>query len=300
MMEVHQKEITKLRTELHNLRNQVRGLRAQHQKDMAKLKGLLANPDKLETVTKPEDFPIKPIGFVSTWHQTKNGTPRQGVIAKMASGYIDVSVAKDNHPGLQNPHYALEGLEKFSHVWILFYFHQNGGKDFVKTKVAPPRLMGEKVGLWSTRSPHRPNPIGLTLAKVIKIEACKVFLQGLDLLDNTPILDIKPYIHHYDMPKDDDGKVDQVIVPDWIESQAPVTNVDFTPRALKDLNEVELNGKLKTHEDLKTAITEVLQEDPRSNYRRDKCTDRLYFFNVDGVKVTCWFDEDFAQVLKVI
>ena len=127
MSEIHQKEITKLRTELHNLRNQVRGLRAQHQKDMAKLKDLLANPDKLEAVTKPDDFPIKPIGFVSTWHQTKNGTPRQGVIAKMASGYIDVSVAKDNHPGLQNPHYALEGLEQFSHVWILFYFHQNGG-----------------------------------------------------------------------------------------------------------------------------------------------------------------------------
>ena len=95
------------------------------------------------------------------------------------------SVHLEHYRRLENPQYALEGLENFSHVWILFHFHENSedGRNFVKTKVAPPRLKGSKVGLFSTRSPHRPNPIGLTLAKLTKIEGCKVFLQGLDLLD---------------------------------------------------------------------------------------------------------------------
>ena len=103
----------------------------------------------------------------------------------MSNGCIDLSKCKDFHPGLENPQYALEGLENFSHIWILFHFHENSedGRNFVKTKVAPPRLKGSKVGLFSTRSPHRPNPIGLTLAKLTRIEGCKVFLQGMDLLD---------------------------------------------------------------------------------------------------------------------
>ena len=100
-----------------------------------------------------------------------------------------MSKCKDFHPGLENPQYALEGLENFSHIWILFHFHENSedGRNFVKTKVAPPRLKGSKVGLFSTRSPHRPNPIGLTLAKLTRIEGCKVFLQGLDLIDQVCI-----------------------------------------------------------------------------------------------------------------
>ena len=87
---------------------------------------------------------MKPIGYASTWHQTKNGTPRQGVIAKMSHGCIDLTECKKFHPGLENPQYASEGLEDFSHVWILFHFHQNSadGRNFVKTKVAPPRLGG--------------------------------------------------------------------------------------------------------------------------------------------------------------
>ena len=82
---------------------------------------------------------------------------------------------------------------------------EGSGKSFVKTKVAPPRLKGQKVGLFSTRSPHRPNPIGLTLTKLVKIEGTKVFVQGLDLIDKTPILDIKPYIPNYDIPKEIQG-----------------------------------------------------------------------------------------------
>ena len=262
------------------------------------------------------DLIIKPIGYASTWHHTKNGTPRQGCIAKKATGILDLKSANAHHEGMENPQYSLEGLDQFSHIWIMFHFNQNNseGKAFVKTKVAPPRLKGQKVGIFSTRSPHRPNPIGLTLTKLVQIEGSKVYVQGLDLLDKTPIIDIKPYIPQYDIPKAlvTDSSNDEnikVTVPDWIDQpqRSSQINVNFTPRASKQLHQVPLK-QLHTSNDLKEAIIDVLKEDPRSNYRKDKCSDRLYYFTVDCVKITCWFDEEenkdeisdiIAEVLKI-
>ena len=91
--------------------------------------------------------------------------------------------------------------------------------------------------------------------------------------------------------------LEQVKFPDWIEEQG--LKINFTQRAISDLEKVPSTPNLKNKGDLKQAIMDVLQEDPRSNYRRDKCTDKLYFFTVDNVKVTCWFDEDLAEVLKI-
>nr|XP_020746647.1 tRNA (adenine(37)-N6)-methyltransferase isoform X4 [Odocoileus virginianus texanus] len=92
------------------------------------------------------------------------------------------------------------GLEQFSHVWILFVFHKNGHLS-CKAKVQPPRLNGAKTGVFSTRSPHRPNAIGLTLAKLERVEGGAVYLSGIDMIHGTPVLDIKPYIADYDSPQ---------------------------------------------------------------------------------------------------
>ncbi len=292
----HEQEIKLLRTELKNLRNQIRGLRAQHQKDISKLKTVLANPkfepssDNSENSGNSENLHVKPIAFVSNCQKFKNGTPRQGVIAKYSQGILDLSVASKQFSGFENPHYALEGLEQFSHLWILFHFHQNNGADFVKTKVAPPRLKGQKVGLFSTRTPHRPNAIGLTLAKLVKIEGPKNHVKVLDLIDLNPILDIKPFIAKYDTPQElFEDEPDAVQVPDWVENEVNLS-VSLTNRAL---NQIGSNLALKK------AIESVLQEDPRSNYRREKCQDKLYYFSVENFKVTCWFDGDLAEVLKI-
>ena len=99
-----------------NFRDQIRGLRSQHLKDMKRLKDLLANPSSLK-VENVENSTLKPIGFATTWNKTKNGTPRQGVIAKMSTGFIDISKSKEFHPGLENPQYSLEGN-------ILFEFYE--------------------------------------------------------------------------------------------------------------------------------------------------------------------------------
>lgn len=92
---------------------------------------------------------------------------------------------------------------------VLFVFHKNEGQ-CTKAKVAPPRLDGARVGVFSTRSPHRPNAIGLTLARIESVCGDTLHLCGLDLLDQTPIIDLKPYIPSYDCPRAEEDASDQV------------------------------------------------------------------------------------------
>ncbi len=306
-------DIAILRSELKNLRSQIRGLRATHEKDLARVRVQLNQPQpgSSRQEVKDNSLVLKPIGVARTWYKTKNGTPRQPTVGKMATGVIDLSVMPKHHAKAENPSYGLDGLAAFSHIWLLFHFHSNstnGEQSFNKMKVAPPRLKGGKVGLFSTRSPHRPNPIGLTLAKILRVEGDQIHVQGLDLLDGTPILDIKPYIPDYDAPKvrssncDVESETeDEVRVPTWINQSESDLKVCFTPRAEECLKSLDKNDlvTLKNVDELREAIVDVLKADPRSNYRKDKCSDRLYFFQVDNVKVTAWFDEDVAEVIKV-
>lgn len=91
---------------------------------------------------------------------------------------------------------CLEGLSEFGYIWIIFIFHV-GLNDYnnKKTKIAPPKLEGAKKGVFATRSPHRYNPIGLSIAKLDKVEDRTIHISGIDLIHGTPVLDIKPY--HY-------------------------------------------------------------------------------------------------------
>ncbi|XP_036891840.1 tRNA (adenine(37)-N6)-methyltransferase isoform X2 [Sturnira hondurensis] len=137
----------------------------------------------------------EPIGYLESCFSAKNGTPRQPSICSHSRACLRIRKSIFN-----NPEHSLMGLEQFSHVWILFVFHKNGHLS-CKAKVQPPRLNGAKTGVFSTRSPHRPNAIGLTLAKLEKVEGGAVYLSGIDMIHGTPVLDIKPYIADYDLPQ---------------------------------------------------------------------------------------------------
>ncbi|XP_069330565.1 tRNA (adenine(37)-N6)-methyltransferase isoform X2 [Eulemur rufifrons] len=137
----------------------------------------------------------EPIGYLESCFSAKNGTPRQPSICSHSRACLKIRKSIFN-----NPEHSLMGLEQFSHVWILFVFHKNGHLS-CKAKVQPPRLNGAKTGVFSTRSPHRPNAIGLTLAKLEKVEGGAIYLSGIDMIHGTPILDIKPYIADYDSPQ---------------------------------------------------------------------------------------------------
>lgn len=137
--------------------------------------------------------PLKPIGIIRSVFREKRAVPRQAAVGSQLLGCIELS------PNVfTNPEHALEGLDEFSHIWIIYHFHKN--EACTKSKVAPPRLNGQRVGVFSTRSPHRPCPIGISLVELQKIEGSSVYFLGTDMVDGTPVLDIKPYIPSYDSP----------------------------------------------------------------------------------------------------
>ncbi len=93
------------------------------------------------------------------------------------------------------------GLSEYSHLWVTFLFHGNTGRSTLKGKVTPPRHgTAEPVGIWACRSPHRVNELGLSLCEMVAVDAAKgiIHVRGIDLLDNTPVVDIKPFIPAYD------------------------------------------------------------------------------------------------------
>ncbi|XP_063074432.1 tRNA (adenine(37)-N6)-methyltransferase isoform X2 [Engraulis encrasicolus] len=135
-----------------------------------------------------------PIGYINSCFAAKNGTPRQPTVCGPSRATLQIQQTVFN-----NPDHPLIGLDEYSHVWIIFLFHKNGHLSY-KAKVRPPRLNGQRVGVYSTRSPHRPNALGLTLAKLEKVEGDTLHLTGVDMIVGTPVLDIKPYIPCYDCP----------------------------------------------------------------------------------------------------
>ena len=106
---------------------------------------------------------------------------------------------------------CFEGLDGFGYIWIIFIFHV-GLKDYnkKKTKIKPPKLEGEKKGVFATRSPHRYNPIGLSIAKLDRIDGRTIHISGIDLIHGTPVIDIKPYHYLDSLPPD------QLQFPSWL------------------------------------------------------------------------------------
>nr|CAB3457110.1 unnamed protein product [Digitaria exilis] len=160
----------------------------------------------------PGSYPMAPIGTVQSCFSTRNGTPRQPLVVTLARATVALDPARV-------PAAALEGLANYSHCWILYVFHLNTDLDKMwkdparsklKAKVRVPRLKGDKMGVLATRSPHRPNPIGLSVAKVEAVDGHAVLLSGVDLVDGTPVLDIKPYLPYSDSVKG-------AAVPNWLE-----------------------------------------------------------------------------------
>lgn len=143
--------------------------------------------------TESNAVTFKPIGIVRSDFPEKRAVPRQPSLCSKLSGYIELSKDVFN-----NPEHSLDRLSDFSHLWIIYHFHKN--ESHAKAKVAPPRLGGERVGIFSTRSPHRPCPIGLSLVEIDRIDACRIHFHGTDMVDGTPVLDVKPYIPRYDSP----------------------------------------------------------------------------------------------------
>ncbi|MEO5970814.1 MAG: tRNA (N6-threonylcarbamoyladenosine(37)-N6)-methyltransferase TrmO, partial [Bdellovibrionia bacterium] len=196
-----------------------------------------------------EPYQFEAIGFLTTCFKEKFGIPRQPRLVTGADGILKLK----NNPFLKT---AVRELDKFSHIWIVFLFHQHDAKNW-KPSIRPPRLRGaKKVGVLASRSPHRPNPIGLSAVKLERIDfdspgGVELHLSGVDFLDGTPVLDIKPYIPYADsIPEASAGWADEVIKR---------TPVEFTDVAEASI--ARLSGE--KYPRLRELIVGMLELDPR-------------------------------------
>lgn len=201
--------------------------------------------------------PLRVVGVLRSCFREKFGTPRQPLLVPGATATL--TIAREFLP-----EHSLAGLERFSHVWLISYFHLNTNKT-IRPKIHPPRLKGESIGLFASRSPHRPSPIGLSLARLVAVKGATVHLAGIDLVDGTPILDIKPYIPEWDIAEDANAG--------WVnDAPFPVLSVDIAPAALTDIKKAEkrlnVNG-------LGNLLTDILGQDLRNPRDRAQNKDGL-------------------------
>jgi len=236
---------------------------------------------------------LKPLGFLSSVFKEKNGTPRQGNIVPNARAKIKVLDS-----AIDNPATSLCGIDEFSHVWILFVFHGNTNSR-ISAKVRPPRLNGEKKGVFATRSPHRPNPIGITLAKLDRVSGSTLFLSGVDLIDGTPIVDIKPFVSAYDAaPQVDCREASWLTDPTVV----PIRTVVFSKQSLDDLHDVMPSLQFycidEEHLVVQT-IEQIVTQDPRNLNMRRKHRDGTFGFCFDKLNVLYQINDSASEATIV-
>ena len=203
----------------------------------------------------PAPYPLKVIAHIRTDFKSKFGIPRQ-------SGLVDTEGRIVFETTYRNPD-AVRGLEGFSHLWLIWQFSE-AVRDTWSPTVRPPRLGGEqKMGVFATRSPFRPNALGLSSVKLLRTETHPewgpvIYVAGADLLDHTPIFDIKPYLAYTDShPEATGGFTDT--------HHSPPLEVVFPPQWLA-----------LVPENRRAALTAVLAQDPRPRYQHDP--ERVYAF----------------------
>lgn len=211
------------------------------------------------------ELALEPIGSLRTCFPEKLGIPRQPGLVPLARGVLHFS--RSQPPAVWRD--ALRGLDGFSHVWITFVFDRAVAQGW-KPCVRPPRLDGrEKMGVFATRSPHRPNFLGLSLVRLdrVDLEIPEVHVSGVDLLDGTPVVDLRPYHPENDVPVGEVSKgwLTRAAHPglpvDWDES-ANQTLVELLPKAQEDgMPEYSL-------EEAKQLVEDVVGLDPRPAHLR--------------------------------
>ncbi|MBQ5765541.1 MAG: tRNA (N6-threonylcarbamoyladenosine(37)-N6)-methyltransferase TrmO [Clostridia bacterium] len=219
---------------------------------------------------------IKVIAHIHNDFTTKFGIPRQ-------SGLTDLESIIVFEPEYQNAD-ALRGIEGFSHLWLLWDFSLAHRKKWSPT-VRPPRLGGNKrMGVFATRSPFRPNPIGLSSVKLLGVEKTHkgmvLRVSGADILSGTPIYDIKPYLPYTDSHPDAKG--------------------GFAEDRQKDFLKVEIENDLlnKIPKEKQAPLTEILSEDPRPHYIDNP--NRIYGFEFSGFEVKFRVNGDTLYVTDII
>lgn len=206
-------------------------------------------------------FQFEQIGVIRSPYKEKFAVPRQPGLVKSCGGELHLMAP-------YNQADAVRGLEDFSHLWILFVFHQTMEGGWRPT-VRPPRLGGNaRMGVFATRSTFRPNPVGMSLVELkgVRCHKDQVILElgSLDLVDGTPVVDIKPYLPFAEALPEARASYAQ-------EAPQAETLVSFTPELAAELPRLE-----KRYPRLGDFIVEVLSQDPRPAYRKEEEAGKTY------------------------
>lgn len=224
-----------------------------------------------------EQCQIKAIAHIVTDFPSKFGIPRQSGLVEELEGKI-----------ILEPEYAVKeavkGLEEFSHIWLIWGFSKNKREQYSLT-VRPPKLGGNtRKGVFSTRSPFRPNGLGLSCVHLERIEYDEkerpiLYVKGADLMNGTPIFDIKPYIPYSDCHPEARGSFASVHQNDRINVYIPKELEEFVPEEKRD------------------ALYAVLEQDPRPAYQNDP--ERIYGFPFAGMEIRFRVKEDCLSVCEI-
>ncbi len=221
---------------------------------------------------------MKIIAHIYTDFPTKFGIPRQSGLIDDLKGMIIME------PEYRNPE-AFRGLEEFSHIWLLWKFSESKKEHFSAT-VKPPRLGGKKrMGVFATRSPFRPNDIGLSCVRLERIELDSekgpiLHVAGIDLMDNTPIYDIKPYIAYTDSHPEAKEGFTSVTKQHQLTIAFPDKWLDMIPK------------------EKRKGVYDMLSQDPRPAY--DLYPDRIYGIEYAGFDIRFCVNEDIVTVCEII
>lgn len=218
---------------------------------------------------------IEPIARIYNGYVDKFGIPRQSGIAEVRSEIVFEPKYRSRD--------ALRGIEGYSHLWLLWHFSEAKGSEGFSPTVRPPRLGGNKrVGVFATRSPNRPNGIGLSSVRLGKViedaeRGCVLEVWGADIKSGTAIFDIKPYIAHFDSH------------PDAVGSFAD----EFCDYALS----VEFDSEVEIKGEEREALRQILSADPRPSYQHDP--ERVYTMDYADMKVRFRVDGEMLYVLGI-
>ncbi len=229
------------------------------------------------------------IAYIESPYKEKFAIPRQPGLVTAAKGKIILD-------GEANNIELVRELDQFSHLWLLFVFHGTKNHGW-KPLVRPPRLGGnKKTGVFATRTTFRPNPVGMSVVKLDKIEQIiksnikqvVLHISGLDLLDKTPLVDIKPYIPYSDaLPEANAG----------FAQHQPLAKfkVVFSQQAMHGISKYETS-----YNELGSFITQVLTQDPRPAYKRKSRDDKIYGMSLYDLNIT-WHivNSDTIEVLVI-
>ena len=216
---------------------------------------------------------IRPIAHIRTDFPDKFGIPRQSGLLDMLESRIVFL------PEYRVPE-AIRGIGEWSHLWLIWQFSEAIREEWSPT-VRPPRLGGNtRVGVFATRSPFRPNPLGLSCVKLSRVEGCDLIVTGADMVDGPPIYDIKPYLPYADAHPDARGGFAEAVFGEKLA-------VDFPPELLARLPEAKRDAAVK-----------LLAEDPRPAVRA-KDTDRIFGLRFAGYEIKFRVADDRLTVVLV-